>query len=92
LDLLDFRLPTALAASTHLTPGLDVESATDVLVALQSHETLLAVVVNAGWSPTRHKAWLYRPLCQQLLAGASPAAIRDAARAMPFGAQVSEDP
>jgi AcrR family transcriptional regulator len=61
------RLIAHLAEITQLRSGLDLRRATDILFAVNSHETFLALSRDAGWSLPEYKAWLYETLSHQLL-------------------------
>lgn len=50
-----------------LREGLGVDHATDVMHAMDSHETYLELVQRSEWDLTEYKAWLYESLCRLLL-------------------------
>ena len=50
-----------------LRPGLDPERATDLVVALHSHDLYRTLVIEAGWSLPTFRAWLFTTLVHQLL-------------------------
>lgn len=60
------RFIEALGAG--LRPGLDVETATDIYVALERQEIYEELVLERGWSPEQYERWLAETLQQQLLA------------------------
>lgn len=51
-----------------LRAQLTADRATDILFAVNSHETFLHLTRDAGWALKEFKAWLYETLCEQLLA------------------------
>ena len=52
-----------------LAPGLDAQSAADVLWAFSNEELWRELVEERGWSPDRFETWLGGTLISQLLAG-----------------------
>ncbi len=56
----------ALAGRGALRPGLSVDDATDVTLALLSPETYTLLTVERGWSPDRWRAWAGDALIRQL--------------------------
>jgi AcrR family transcriptional regulator len=56
----------ALAGRGALRPGLTVDDATDVTLALLSPETYTLLTVERGWSPDRWRAWARDALLRQL--------------------------
>jgi TetR/AcrR family transcriptional regulator, regulator of autoinduction and epiphytic fitness len=50
-----------------LRDGLDDETATDIIFALNSHATFQALVVESGWTIPAFNRWLYSTLTHQLL-------------------------
>jgi hypothetical protein len=61
------HLATMVADRFGLRAGLDVESATDLLLMFGSSSTYLTLR-RYGWSDERQVAWLTTTLAQQLLA------------------------
>ena len=51
-----------------LRPGLDVDSATDILWSLNISNLWHLLVVERGWTPERFERWLGDLACSQLLA------------------------
>jgi AcrR family transcriptional regulator len=51
-----------------LAPGLDQDTATDLLWAFSNEELWRELVEERGWSPDRYEQWLARTLVAQLLA------------------------
>jgi AcrR family transcriptional regulator len=51
-----------------LRPGLDVDSATDILWSLNISNLWHLLVVERGWAPERFEEWLGDLACSQLLA------------------------
>jgi TetR/AcrR family transcriptional regulator of autoinduction and epiphytic fitness len=66
-----------VARNGALRPELGVDDAADIVYVLQRPETLRALTTECGWSIKRYKAWLYRTLCDQLLAD-GPGSASDA--------------
>lgn len=63
------RFVATLDAKGLLRSGLDPRRAADILFVLDSHETFLGLTCGSGWwSLEEFKAWLYRTVCDQLLA------------------------
>jgi AcrR family transcriptional regulator len=56
----------AAAERTRLSQGLSIESAIDIVWALNGHEIYLSLVAGCGWSPARYETWLGHTLAQQL--------------------------
>ncbi len=50
-----------------LRPGLDLETAADILYTIGSPETYRHLVVDRGWTGARFEAWYERTLAQLLL-------------------------
>lgn len=61
-------LITPLAERGELRPGLTAERATDLMFVIDSFPVFLGLVRDAGWPLPEFKAWLFRTMCQQLLA------------------------
>jgi AcrR family transcriptional regulator len=57
---------TALARKTALRPGLTIDDAADVALAILSPETYNLLVTGRGWTPTRWKTWALDALARQL--------------------------
>jgi AcrR family transcriptional regulator len=57
-----------------LDPSLTVARGTAVLSVVNSHDTFLGLVREAGWSLPDYKAWLHRALVRLLLGGAGQSA------------------
>jgi AcrR family transcriptional regulator len=53
-----------------LRPGLDLDTAADLLFALASPDLYLLLVATRNWTPSRYQHWLAETLMQQLLAAA----------------------
>lgn len=70
----------------YLRKGLTTDRATDVVFALFSHETFLALTRDARWTTVDYKAWLYSTLRGQL-AGARDIG-HDALRSLSFEAHI----
>lgn len=51
-----------------LRAGLDLDTAADLLFALDSPELYLLLVATRNWTPGRYQQWLAETLTQQLLA------------------------
>ena len=51
-----------------LRPGLDLDTAADLLFALASPDLYLLLVATRNWTPSRYQHWLAETLMQQLLA------------------------
>jgi hypothetical protein len=51
-----------------LSEGLNVDIATDILFAINSHAVFQTLVVESGWKLSTFKGWLYSSLAKQLLA------------------------
>jgi TetR/AcrR family transcriptional regulator, regulator of autoinduction and epiphytic fitness len=58
---------TRIAELGGLHPDLDVERATDLVVVLAGHDVYRGLVLEAGWTVSAYKAWLFTTLVQQLL-------------------------
>lgn len=58
----------ALAEQAALRPGLDVDTATDIIWALASPQLYRLLTVDRGWSSERWEAWLRDSLTIQILA------------------------
>jgi AcrR family transcriptional regulator len=63
------RLITALAAKTPLREGLDVATAIDITLALQTPEMYSYLTSRRGWSPERWEHWTADALIGELLPG-----------------------
>src|SRR5262249_711037 len=50
-----------------LRPGLDVDSASDILWTLNHPDVWQLLVVRRGWSPDRYEQWFADTACAQLL-------------------------
>jgi AcrR family transcriptional regulator len=61
------RLVTALAAKTPLREGLDVATAIDITLALQTPEMYQYLTRRRGWSPRRWEHWTADILIAELL-------------------------
>jgi AcrR family transcriptional regulator len=57
----------------HHRPGLTLEAALDITLALTLVEVYRTLVVDRGWSARRYQAWLGDSLIAQLLEGPPPA-------------------
>jgi AcrR family transcriptional regulator len=55
-----------LAAGGHLRPGLDVDTAADVVYALVNEEVFQMLTVDCGWSVDRFRSWATELVGQQL--------------------------
>ena len=71
----------------YLREGLTVDRATDLVFALFSHETFLALTRDARWTVEDYKAWLYSTLRGQL-AGAADTG-RDPLRSLSYETHLS---
>jgi len=71
------RLVEHLSELGDLRDGLDVDRATAILFAVNSHAVFQSLVVESDWSLLRFKGWLYTTLSEQLLAApdSDPAAL-----------------
>jgi hypothetical protein len=65
-----------------LRPDMATDRAADIVFALVSHETYLALTRDAGWPIEQYKAWLWATLRAQLAGPAEPAP--DAVRGLSF--------
>jgi AcrR family transcriptional regulator len=65
------RLVQHIAELGALAQGLTVERGTDILHALNGHDTYIELVGQAGWDLVEYKRWLYQLLCSQLLTDAA---------------------
>lgn len=72
------RMVEHLGALAYLREGLARERATDIVYALFSHETFLALTQDAGWTLPEYKWWLFLTLRAQL---ADPAEVAPEATA-----------
>lgn len=61
------RIVAKLEESGSLRSNLSVERATDLVYTLAGHETFQSLVLDAGWSVTEFKLWLFETLVSQLL-------------------------
>jgi AcrR family transcriptional regulator len=52
-----------------LRPGLDVDTAADIMWTLNHPDVWHLLVGARGWSPERHEQWFADTLCAQLLGG-----------------------
>jgi TetR/AcrR family transcriptional regulator of autoinduction and epiphytic fitness len=62
------RVARLLGKRKELRPGLSTAQAADVIWALASEKTYLALVRDRGWTPKRYEAWV----AEQLAAGLLP--------------------
>lgn len=60
----------SLHAKGALRPGLDVDSAADILWALNHPSVYRLLADDRGWTPERYERWLADILCSELLARA----------------------
>jgi AcrR family transcriptional regulator len=63
------RFITALAAKTPLREGLDLATAIDIALALQTPETYQYLTRRRGWSPERWEQWTADAVIGELLPG-----------------------
>jgi hypothetical protein len=56
----------------YLRPDLPAQRGADIVFALVTHETYLALTRDADWSPEEYKAWLWATLRTQLSDAAEP--------------------
>ncbi|GAB2830538.1 TetR/AcrR family transcriptional regulator [Actinoallomurus bryophytorum] len=63
------RLITALAAKTPLREGLDIATAVDITLALQTPEIYQYLTRRRGWSPERWEHWTADAVIGELLPG-----------------------
>lgn len=56
----------------YLQPGTTVKRGTDIVCAIVSHETYLALARDAGWSIEECKAWMWTTLRWQLSGASEP--------------------
>lgn len=61
------RIVETIAAHGGLRPGLDVDTAADVLWALNHPDVWLLLTGERGWSPQRFETWFGDALARQLL-------------------------
>jgi AcrR family transcriptional regulator len=61
------RLVEMLADGGHLRPGVDVDTAADVLYAVMNEEVYRLLVVDCGWDIDRFRTWLVTLLTDQLI-------------------------
>ncbi len=61
------RLVATVAQLDRLRPGLDVETATDLVGVLFGQDVFRAVTQDARWSVPSYQAWLFSTLVDQLL-------------------------
>jgi AcrR family transcriptional regulator len=57
---------TTLARKTALRPGLTIDEAADIALAILSPETYNLLVTGRGWAPARWKTWALDALTRQL--------------------------
>ena len=76
------ELVRRLAEIGYLRPDVTAQQGADIVFALFSHETYLALTRDAGWSTEQYKAWLWSILRTQLSDAGAPA--RDALRGLSF--------
>lgn len=76
------RLVAHLEAIGYLRPGLSTDQATDVVFALFSHETFLALTRDAAWPVPAYKAFLFSILRSQLTDG--PPSTAEATRGLSY--------
>ncbi len=62
----------SLQAKGALTPGLDIDSAADILWTLNHPSVYRLLADDRGWTPGRYERWLADILCSQLLANQPP--------------------
>jgi AcrR family transcriptional regulator len=55
-----------LARKTTLRPGLTIDDAADIALAILSPETYNLLITERGWKPTRWKTWALDALTRQL--------------------------
>ena len=55
------------ALEAGLKPGVDVQAAMDIWIAVESQDVYHELVVNRRWSPARYEAWLADTLKHHLL-------------------------
>ena len=67
------QLVLRLSEIGYLRAGLPPQQGADIVFALFSHETYLALVRDAGWSIEEFKAWLWSTLRFQLAGKTTPA-------------------
>ncbi|HVF04293.1 MAG TPA: helix-turn-helix domain-containing protein [Frankiaceae bacterium] len=79
-------LVARLGSLGYLREGITANRATDLVFALFSHETFLALTRDAQWTTADYKAWLYSTLRWQL-SGATDAG-RDALRSLSYESHV----
>jgi AcrR family transcriptional regulator len=60
------RLVEVLDRSGHLHPGLDVDTAADVVYGLLNEEVYLLLTVDCGWSTERFRRWAGALMTHQL--------------------------
>lgn len=61
-----------IAELGELRAGLDVESATDIVMVLAGHDVYRGLVQEARWPVSKYRAWLFNTLVRQLLNRATP--------------------
>jgi AcrR family transcriptional regulator len=61
------RAVESLAASEALRPGLDVDTATDILYALMGTDVYRALVRERGWTREQYETWLAGSIGRELL-------------------------
>ena len=61
-------IATSLDDKDALRPGLDVDSATDILWTLNISNVWHLLVLERGWSPEQFERWMAELACSQLLA------------------------
>jgi TetR/AcrR family transcriptional regulator, regulator of autoinduction and epiphytic fitness len=76
------QLVRRLEEIDYLRPDVMASYGADIVFALVSHETYLALTRDAGWSTEQYKAWLWSTLRTQLSDSDAPA--RDALRGLSF--------
>ena len=81
-------LVARLHALGYLRKGLTPDRATDLVYALFTHETFLALTRDAQWTTEEYKAWQY-PTLRWQLAGATDTG-RDALRSLSYRTWVSD--
>ena len=62
------KIAEILDRNGQLRPGLDLDTAADLLFALASPDLYLLLVATRNWTPSRYQHWLAETLTQQLLA------------------------
>ena len=84
------QLIESLDKRGQLRSRLSADRASDIIFVLNSHETVLGLIRDAGWTIPELKAWLYVTLCEQLLA--DPKLPRQATKDLSFHARLFGQP